>query len=136
MIEDLDATEVVGCDAGVLLCLLREHGSEAALWLFVVLGLMTAGVMAVALAYVENRRERPARETRRDGRARVVAGPVHRDGVWIRLLEVRPGVRRFEVYGVGGWVPVHRDPSQFFAPTRRMAPGRRRSGPPRAMPPA
>jgi hypothetical protein len=133
--ERVNPADVVGCDAGFLACLLEDYGGQAALWPLLILVLLIIWVVAFALAYWENRRDRPAAATRRDGRARVVAGPEHRDGVWIRLLEIQPGLRRVEVYGPDGWVPAHRDPSHFFAPTRRVTPGQPRRGPPRATPP-
>jgi hypothetical protein len=132
----VDPTDVVGCDAGVLACLLEDYGGLAALWLLVIVALLSVWAVAFVLAYAENRRDRRAATGRRDGRAHVVAGPVHRDGAWVRVLEIQPGLRRVEVYGPDGWVPAHRYPSHFFAPTRQPAPGRPRSGPPRATPPA
>jgi hypothetical protein len=132
--EHVDPADFVGCDAGFIGCLLEDYGGQAALWPLLLVALLILGIVACALAYAENRRDRPGTDVRRDGRARVVAGPVHRDGVWVRVLEIQPGMRRVEVYGVDGWVPAHRDPSHFFTPTRQPAPGRPRTGPPRATP--
>jgi hypothetical protein len=128
--------DVVGCDAGVLACLFESWGGTAVTWLLILFVMVILGVIPWALAYVEYRRDRPRTSQRKPPYARVIAGPALRDGAWIRLLELGPGLRRIEVYGPDGWVLAHRNVSEFFAATRRPSPGRPRSGPARVGPPS
>ena len=46
-------------------------------------------------------------------RKRILSGPVHTDGVWVRLVEDERGRRLVEVLGRGDWTSSTRDLSHF-----------------------
>ena len=65
-------------------------------------------VLAVSFSVVVARRER-ARPARPERRLRVLSGPVHTDGVWVRLVEDERGRRVVEVLDRGTWRATTRD---------------------------
>jgi hypothetical protein len=76
------------------------------------------GLAGAWIAMVGLRREQDAgRRPRPKGRAIVVAGPVHEDGTWARMVE-EDGQRRMEVLGPDGWRAVGRDPAVMMAAMR------------------
>jgi hypothetical protein len=105
---------------------------EAAGWLALVLagGIVLAAVGGAVVAAWERRAARRevarlaagGRPSRGAPAGRVVAGPVHEDGVWLRIVEMRDGHRRVEVLGARGWEPTERDPGLCLAMPFGMRP--------------
>jgi hypothetical protein len=102
------------CDDTGVICSLRWvldylTGSLLLLGVCVVLGFVVAMSMALVTARTENRgAPRPLRK-------RIVAGPVHTDGAWIRLVEDERGHRMIEVLEGGAtWRRSDRDLSHLL----------------------
>lgn len=64
-------------------------------------------VLALSVSVVTARRERvPVRRRRR---RRILSGPTHTDGAWVRLVEDDAGQRVIEVLDDGTWRPTARN---------------------------
>jgi len=75
----------------------------------VAIGLLVAMGLSVFSARSERRRG-PVRPHRR----RLVSGPIHTDGTWVRLVEDEGGRRTVEVLQGANWRASSRDLSQFL----------------------
>lgn len=65
-------------------------------------------VLALSFSIVSARRERgPVRPAQ--ARKRILSGPTHTDGVWVRLVEDEAGRRLIEVLDGTAWRPATRD---------------------------
>lgn len=87
---------------------------------FTILAIAFGGSVAIGglvgswIAIVGLRRNQyVGRVPRAKGRAVVIAGPVHEDGTWARMVE-EDGQRRMEVLGPDGWKSVGRDPAPMM----------------------
>jgi hypothetical protein len=67
--------------------------------------------LAISVAVVRARAERTRAPGRR--RRRVLSGPVHTDGAWVRLVEDDRGRRVVEVLHGVQWVPASHDPARL-----------------------
>jgi hypothetical protein len=75
---------------------------------------IVGGVVGTWIAMVDLRRSRSVGRTpRKKAPAVVIAGPVHEDGTWARMVE-EDGQRRMEVLGPDGWKSVGRDPAPMM----------------------
>jgi hypothetical protein len=86
---------------------------------YLILGILAVAVLlgigfllGVSFSVVSARLER-ARPARRRAHKRIVSGPVHTDGTWVRLVEDEDGRRVIEVLDGTEWRPSTRGLSQF-----------------------
>ncbi|MCW5892736.1 MAG: hypothetical protein KIT14_19665 [bacterium] len=85
---------------------------------------VTGGVVGTWIAMVGLRRNQHVGRVPRARRPPVViAGPVHEDGTWARMVE-EDGQRRMEVLGPDGWKSAGRDPSRMMMAMRLAGSGR------------
>jgi hypothetical protein len=118
----LDVAPEPPCSEGSFVCWLRAGFDYAllaaiALAACIALGFLLALSFSVAAARFErSRRPVPAR------RRRLLSGPIHSDGTWIRLVEDERGRPIVEVLEGTRWTPSTRGLSQFVAdvPTRPL----------------
>ena len=100
------------CGEGAFICGLVDTFDSAVVWAAALIFCIVLGfVLAVSFAVVSARVER-ARSTTR-ARRRLLSGPVHSDGAWVRLVEDERGRRIVEVLADGAWTPSTRGLSQF-----------------------
>jgi hypothetical protein len=101
------------CAEGSLICGLVDAFDSTVVWVALLLFCVALGfVLALSFAVVSARLER-ARGGARASRRRLLSGPVHTDGAWVRLVEDERGRRVVEVLTDGGWTPSTRSLSQF-----------------------
>ena len=108
----LDLASDASCTEGSFICGLVDAFDSTVVWVAMLLFCVALGfVLALSFAVVSARleRERGARASRR----RLLSGPVHTDGAWVRLVEDEHGRRVVEVLTDGGWTPSTRGLSQF-----------------------
>ena len=108
----LDIVPDAPCNDDTFACTLRtlvDYMVPATLVLAtcVALGCLLAISVSVLLARYERARS-PARR-----RKRLLSGPIHTDGVWVRLVEDEQGRRVVEVLHGVNWRPTSRDLAQF-----------------------
>jgi hypothetical protein len=108
----LDVVPDAPCNDDTFACTLRtlvDYMVPATLVLAVcvALGCLLALSVSVLLARVERSRG-PARR-----RKRLLSGPIHTDGVWVRLVEDEQGRRVVEVLEGVNWRPTNRDLAHF-----------------------
>jgi hypothetical protein len=109
----LDVAADVSCGEGSFVCGLRDAFDSVVVWAAALLLCMVIGfLLAVSFAVVSARLER-ARSAVRSSRKRLLSGPVHTDGAWVRLVEDERGRRVVEVLADGAWTPSTRGLSQF-----------------------
>jgi hypothetical protein len=101
------------CGEGTFICGLVDAFDSAVVWAAALIFCVGLGfVLAVSFAVVSARVER-ARSATRASRRRLLSGPVHTDGAWVRLVEDERGRRIVEVLADGAWTPSTRDLAQF-----------------------
>jgi hypothetical protein len=108
----LDIAGDATCTEGNFICGLVDAFDSTVVWVALLLFCVALGfVLALSFAVISARleRERGARASRR----RLLSGPVHTDGAWVRLVEDEHGRRVVEVLTDGGWTPSTRGLSQF-----------------------
>lgn len=108
----LDIVPDTPCNDDTFACTLRvlvDYMVPATLVLAacVAFGFLLAISVSVVLARVERSRG-PARR-----RKRLLSGPIHSDGAWVRLIEDEHGRRVVEVLEGVNWRPTTRDLAQF-----------------------
>ena len=69
-------------------------------------------VLAVSFSIVSARQERAPARRGRSGR-RILSGPIHTDGTWVRLVEDEAGRRMIEVLDGSAWRATTRDLQPF-----------------------
>jgi hypothetical protein len=74
------------------------------------IAILLSALGGTVLGALALREERARRRAPRGRGARVVEGPLQRDGEWVRLIELADGRRRLEVLGPQGWEPADRRP--------------------------
>jgi hypothetical protein len=107
----LDMVPGVPCVDGTVVCFLRAAVdylilTSVALAILVSFGFLLAISFNVVAARFARARTRPHRR-------RVLSGPIHTDGVWVRLVEDERGRRVVEVLDGGAWRPSTRGLSQL-----------------------
>ncbi len=109
----LDVAADASCSEGSLICGLRDAFDSTVVWAAALLFCIALGfILAVSFAVVSARLERE-RHAARASRKRLLSGPVHTDGAWVRLVEDERGRRVVEVLDNGAWTPSTRGLSQF-----------------------
>jgi hypothetical protein len=109
----VDVTGDASCTEGSFICGLVDAFDSTVVWLALLLFCMALGfVLALSFAVVSARLER-AQGAARASRRRLLSGPVHTDGAWVRLMEDERGRRVVEVLTDAGWTPSTRGLSQF-----------------------
>jgi hypothetical protein len=109
----LDVGADASCAEGTLICGLVDAFDSTVVWAAALIFCVVLGfLLALSFAVVSARLER-ARGAARTGRKRLLSGPVHSDGAWVRLVEDERGRRVVEVLADGVWVPSTRGLSQF-----------------------
>ena len=86
-----------------------SYGSIVLVGACVALGFAGAVVVAVVTARNERQPLRPVRP-----RKRILSGPVHSDGAWVRLVEDERGRRGIEVWRGRAWRASSSDLSHLF----------------------
>ena len=100
------------CAEGSFICGLVDAFDSTVVWVALLLFCVALGfVLALSFAVVSSRLERA--RSARGSRRRLLSGPVHTDGAWVRLIEDERGRRVIEVLTDGGWTPSTRSLSQF-----------------------
>ncbi len=118
----LDAADEGPCLDESVLCYFRTLVDWLLLGVLAFAVLAALGfVLAISLSIVAARAERQ-REHVRAPRKRILSGPVHTDGVWVRLVEDERGRRLVEVLDRGDWTSTTRDLSQFALDVPRTLP--------------
>jgi hypothetical protein len=109
----LDVAPDAPCTEGSFVCVLRTAADYLILGILAVAVLVGIGfLLAVSVSVVAARLER-ARQGSRRARKRILSGPVHTDGTWVRLIEDERGRRVIEVLDGTEWRPSTRGLSQF-----------------------
>ena len=70
-------------------------------------------MMAVWFALIAARLERSRKPAPRRAKRRLLSGPTHSDGAWVRLVEDEQGRRTIEVLEGATWRPATRDLTRF-----------------------
>ena len=70
-------------------------------------------LMAVWFSLLAARLERSRKPVRPRAKRRLLSGPTHSDGAWVRLVEDEHGRRVIEVLEGSKWRPATRDLTQF-----------------------
>lgn len=86
-----------------------SFGSVLVVGLCIALGFAGAVVVALVMARSERKPPRPVRP-----RKRILFGPVHSDGTWVRLVEDERGGRAIEVWRGRAWRTSSSDLSHLF----------------------
>jgi hypothetical protein len=109
----VDVAGDAACAEGSLVCGLADAFDMTVVWAAFFLFCVALGfVLALSFAVVSARLER-ARGAARATRRRLLSGPVHSDGAWVRLVEDEHGRRVVEVLADGAWTPSTRGLTQF-----------------------
>jgi hypothetical protein len=70
-------------------------------------------LMAVWFSLITARLERSRKPVPRRAKRRLLSGPTHSDGAWVRLVEDEQGRRMIEVLEGATWRPATRDLTRF-----------------------
>jgi hypothetical protein len=109
----LDMASDATCNEGTVICGLADAFDSVVVWTAALLLCIAFGfVLALSFAVVSARAER-SRGAARSSKRRLLSGPVHTDGAWVRLVEDERGRRVVEVLADETWTPSTRSLSQF-----------------------
>jgi len=101
------------CSDDGLVCAMRWALDYALVLLFLLVGCVAVGFAgALVVALVTARTEQSAQAGRRV--KRVLSGPIHTDGAWVRLVEDERGRRAVEVLQGARWKPSGGDLTHLF----------------------
>jgi hypothetical protein len=113
----LDLVPDAPCSDDGFACSLRQLVDYMALLILALGACVALGfILAVGVWLAGAHRERRRGASRGERRApRVVLGPVHTDGTWVRLVEDAHGRRMIEILDGGRWKPASRGLRQLAA---------------------